>query len=187
MDLSGGNRSLPLRRIKKHDCTPFRSSAHGGKDRVYRSFSGVEFRGSKALFSPHDENSALQSRYRRNTRMSCVNVPYRWQTQAGGMQRSKEGKAKAEWSELPHPPSPSKRSPAKRIRFEKEEGGSGYAAFTALTETGKAEWSELLLTRKGCGQSGIGTVPPSPHREKPGNSKYRRKTTCRSPTPLPIC
>ena len=26
--------------------------------------------------------------------MSCVNVPYRWQTQAGGMQRGKEGRKK---------------------------------------------------------------------------------------------
>ncbi len=43
-------------------------------------------------------------------------------------------------------PVPSNRSPAKRVRFEQEEGGSGCGAFTALTETGKAEWSELLLT-----------------------------------------
>ena len=55
--------------------------------------------------------------------------------------------AKAECSELPHPPSPSKQSPAKRVCFEKEEGGSGYAAFTAPSETVETEWSELLLTR----------------------------------------
>ena len=61
----------------------------------------------------------------------------------------------------------SKRSPAKRVRFEEEEGGSGYAAFTALTETAKAEWSELLLTMKGRGQSGIGMEPHRHNRQSP--------------------
>ena len=65
------------------------------------------------------------------------------------------------------PPS-SNRSPAKRVRFEKEEGGSGYGALAALTQTAEAEWSELLLTTvKGRGQSGIGMEPHRQNRPKP--------------------
>ena len=40
----------------------------------------------------------------------------------------------------------SNRSPATRVRFEEEEGGCGYGAFAALTETAEAELSRLLQT-----------------------------------------
>ena len=98
--------------------------------------------------------------------MRCVKVPYRWQTQAGGAKRDADGQSKSGVERASAPP-PSKRSPAKRVRCEKEEGGSGYAAFTALTETAKAEWSELLLTMKGRGQSGIGMEPHRHNRQSP--------------------
>ena len=188
MDLSGGNRSLPSNRIKKHDCTPFRIPRMTERTAAYRSHFWRGYSGEQsAVFKLTTETAQSSAENAKHPDALRESPNRRQRCRAGGQSGMRTGRAKAEWSELPHPPSPSKRSPAKRVRFEKEEGGSGYAAFTALTETGKAEWSELLLTRKGCGQSGIGTVPPSPHRGLPGNSKYRRKTTCRSPTPLPIC
>ena len=41
------------------------------------------------------------------------------------------------------------RSPAKRVRFWKEEGDCGYGVFGAFTQTPETEWSRLLLTPEG--------------------------------------
>ena len=41
-----------------------------------------------------------------------------------------------------------------RLRFGEEEGACGYGAFPALTQTGEAEWSRLLLTTTGCSAAG---------------------------------
>ena len=166
MDLSGGNRSLPSNRIKKHDCTPFRIPRMTERTAAYRSHFWRGYSGEQSavfkLTTETAQSSAENAKHPDALRESTVPL-------ANPGRRSEAGRGRAErkWSERPRLSSPSKRSPAKRVRFEKEEGGSGYAAFTALTETGKAEWSELLLTRKGCGQSCIGTVPPSPHRAQP--------------------
>ena len=108
---------------------------------IIGQFSGVGTGGSIALFTALQQDGALLS-----------------------LLRGYED----EWSELPQPPSPPNRSPAKRVRFGKEEGGSGCGALPALTETGKAEWSELLLTPlKGRGQSGIGMEPQRRNRHRP--------------------
>ena len=107
---------------------------------IIGQFSGVGTGGSIALFTALQQDGAMLSLLREYAN---------------------------EWSELPQPPSPPNRSPAKRVRFGKEEGGSGCGALPALTETGKAEWSELLLTPKGRGQSGIGMEPQRRNRHRP--------------------
>ena len=117
--------------------TCFRACRKGPKN---RAVSGVGTGGSIALFTALQQDGALLSLLR----------------------EYEDGQ-----SELPQPPSPPNRSPAKRVRFGKEEGGSGCGALPALTETGKAEWSELLLTPKGRGQSGIGMEPQRRNRHRP--------------------
>ena len=66
-------------------------SAHVGKVRFTGHFLAWNFGGAKRCFHTHDGNSALQSRISGNTRMSCVKVPYRRKTRAGGTQRNKKG------------------------------------------------------------------------------------------------
>ena len=41
-----------------------------------------------------------------------------------------------------------------RLLFGEEEGACGYGAFPALSQTGEAEWSWLLLTTTGCSAAG---------------------------------
>ena len=106
---------------------------------IIGQFSGVGTGGSIALFTALQQDSAICS-------------------------QSAEVCGRSGASFFHRPPN---RSPAKRVRFGKEEGGSGCGALPALTETGKAEWSELLLTPKGRGQSGIGMEPQRRNRHRP--------------------
>ena len=99
--------------------TPFTRFRACRKGPKNRAVSGVGTGGSIALFTALQQDSAICS-------------------------QSAEVCGRSGASFFHRPPN---RSPAKRVRFGKEEGGSGYAALPALSETGKAEWSELLLTQ----------------------------------------
>ena len=69
-----------------------------------------------------------------------------------------------------------------RLRFGEEEGACGYGAFPALTQTGEAEWSRLLLTTTGCSAAGSARgLGPRCRRFESCHSDQRQNNTIRSP------
>ena len=93
MDLSGGNRSLPSNRIKKHDCTPFRIPRMTERTAAYRSHFWRGYSGEQSavfkLTTETAQSSAENAKHPDALRESTVPL-------ANPGRRSEAGRGRAE-------------------------------------------------------------------------------------------